>query len=88
MSRDSDTAETFRAFREHGKEKREHNRNWSADHLEASGIPYVTKNDGAHLIIADRWDFWPGTGRWIDRTTKTKHTNRGIRSLIAVIKKA
>lgn len=80
----SDMAETFNAMREHSKEKRASNRDRSTEILVLAGIPFVSKNNGAHLVVAERYDFWPGTGLWIERGTSKKH--RGIRSLVQRIK--
>jgi hypothetical protein len=76
-------ADTFRAMREHSQAKRRHNRASSLELLRAAGIKFESKNAGAHLIVAARYDFWPGTGLWMARGDKTKH--RGVRSLIARI---
>lgn len=50
--------------------------------LEQADIPFESKN-GAHLIVAGRYDFWPGTGLWQARGEVTKQ--RGVRRLIARI---
>ena len=59
-----DMGDHFRAVREAGQNKRADNRKKSPLILEAEGIPFETKNHGAHLIVAGRADFWPGTGKW------------------------
>jgi hypothetical protein len=74
----------FDAHREASKAKRASNREHSARLLQGAGIPFVSKNKGAHLIVADRYDFWPGTGLWIARGEKTKQ--RGVRELIKRIR--
>ena len=68
------------------KAKRARNRHDSAQLLTAAGIEYVSKNDGAHLIVTDAHivDFWPGTGRWIVRGG---NEGRGVIGLIALIQK-
>jgi len=51
-------------------EKRANNRLWSADYLRQMNIPFVAKNNGAHLIVGtppNVVDFWPGTGKYIFR---------------------
>jgi hypothetical protein len=75
----SDT-EMWRAHAEASKAKRADNRDRSTEILVIAGVPFVSKNDGAHLIVAERFDFWPGTGLWMERGKAKKH--RGIRSLL------
>ena len=76
----------YRDRKAHSKAKRFHNREQSTSHLERSGIPFTSKNDGAHLIVDLEGiviDFWPGTGFWRSR----KGTQgRGIRRLIGYLK--
>lgn len=68
-----DMGDDFRALREANKEKRRTNRERSTALLRQRGIEFKTRNDGAHLIVADnRADFWPGTGRWIMRDGSRK----------------
>ena len=80
----SDMGEMFTALRKVRQEKRAQNRESSAEILRAAGIPFESKNSGAHLIVAGRYDFWPGTGLWVARGERTKH--RGVRKLIARLK--
>ena len=80
-----DMGEVFNAMREHSKQKRANNRQSSKAMLDAHNIRYVTKNIDAHLIVEDRIDFWPGTGKWIVRGEK-KH-RRGVKKLIAYLRK-
>jgi hypothetical protein len=81
----SDIGDDFKYMRELSQKKRASNREHSADILAAADIPYVSKNGGAHLIVADRFDFWPGTGLWMERGKPQKH--RGVAKLIARITK-
>ena len=78
-----DVGETFNAMREAGKEKRERNRESSPKILRQHDIEFEEKNMGAHLIVKHNGyviDFWPGTGKWIDRAT-SKH-RRGVYGLM------
>lgn len=85
----SDMGEIFNAMREASKEKRANNRDRSTEMLVIAGIPFVSKNNGAHLIVDGRFDFWPGTGLWMERGGSVKRKkHRGIRSLISAIKAA
>lgn len=45
-----------------------------------SGLHFRIKNGGYHVVIDDRVDCWPTSGRWIVRSTK--ETGRGIQSLM------
>lgn len=63
--------------------KRASNREASARNLAAAGIPFESKNNGAHLIVSAPGlvvDFWPGTGLWAVRGTNERR--RGVRQLI------
>ncbi len=56
-----------------------------ADYLSKHGIPFVSKNNGAHLIVEGSEcfiDYWPGTGKWHSRCGKQGF---GVRKLIAFI---
>ena len=76
----------FQAFLENKKEsqaRRADNRDQSALLLTQAGIPFESKNHGAHLIVTcphGMIDFWPGTGKWICRATG--HESRGVHPLI------
>lgn len=86
----SEMGEMFNALRKERQEKRAENRKASPELLVEAGIPFEVKNDGAHLIVAERFDFWPGTGRFRSRTVeagKTRHTEgRGVHNLIRMVK--
>jgi hypothetical protein len=68
-------------LKKRSQEKRASNRESGARILTEAGIPYESKNGGAHLVVGERYDYWPGTGLWIHR--ETRHKGRGIRGLIA-----
>lgn len=80
----SDIGEAFAAIREMQREKKYSNRISSTSLLEKHGISFISKNNGIHLIVSDRWDFWPSTGKFIDRQTKKQ--GRGVFNLIRVVK--
>lgn len=79
------TSETWRAIKELRQEKRASNRDASATILINRGIPFESKNGGAHLIIklddGTAIDFWPGTGKFIFRGSGTK--GYGVFNLLA-----
>ena len=79
----SDIGEVYAALRAESAIKRATNRTSSAGLLATRGIPFVTRNEGAHLIVGRPAfaDFWPGTGLWIERQTGRK--DRGVRRLMA-----
>jgi hypothetical protein len=44
------------------------------DTLKKNGLSFTINNDGTRYVITDDSkliDFWPSSGRWICRTTKT-----------------
>ena len=63
--------------------KRRSNREKSRQILLSKGIGFDEKNHGAHLIVNGNIDFWPGTGKWRDRTGGN---GRGVFNLIKHIK--
>jgi hypothetical protein len=53
--------------------------------LNEAGIPYQSRNGGAHLMVGTEVvDYWPGTGQWHDRRSGKK--GRGINSLMAFMR--
>ncbi|HZN48393.1 MAG TPA: hypothetical protein VFB71_12270 [Ramlibacter sp.] len=69
--------------------KAEHRERAAARRLEAPAkltalhLEYVSRNNGAHLIVKHgrRWiDYWPGTCRWCER--RSKNRGWGLRSLL------
>ena len=83
----SELSETWRAHKAASQQKRASNREQSTALLEAAGIVFEVKNNGAHLIVEgpDSYvDFWPGTGRWIVRSNKK--AGFGVRNLLAYVR--
>lgn len=67
-----------------GANKRALNTASSTDILAQRGVPFESKNNGAHLIVAGgRLDFWPSTGVFIER--KTGLRGRGVFKLLKVL---
>jgi hypothetical protein len=79
-----DTGDEFRMNKAVSQQRRADNRENSTYLLGDAGIEFVSKNEGAHLIVEQRIDFWPGTGLWIVRATQ--HRDRGVKKLIAYVK--
>jgi hypothetical protein len=80
----SEMGEIWTGIKAMRQEKRAANRQSSADLLLQAGIPFQSRNAGAHLIVRPKTgyliDFWPGTGLWQQRGNPRKH--RGVQSLI------
>ncbi len=77
-----DMDDVFRAMRADKQERHAANRTERAEILRKAGVRFETRNGGAHLIVegqGGKIDFWPGTGKWIDRNRKN---GRGINSLL------
>ncbi len=82
---DIGSTEYWRDIKHAQQEKRADNRHSSALYLQERGIPFETKNLGAHLIVEGREcfiDFWPGTGKWHCRSGKKGF---GVRNLAEYI---
>jgi hypothetical protein len=67
------------------REKRRNNRKHGESELFLKRIPFLKKNDGAHLIVnpddpKKRVDYWPGTGLWRSYWGSAK--GRGLVSLL------
>ena len=75
-----DMGDDFRAMKAHSQEKRARNREYGAKALREAGVPFESKNDGAHLIVKSAINYWPGTGLWSERSGSAK--GRGIKSLL------
>ncbi len=84
MKETSLDTEDWAAIRKADQERRAANRDAAVTALMAARIQFVSKNDGAHLIVHDgRYDFWPSNGLYRKRNSKQKR--RGLQRLIAEI---
>lgn len=63
--------------------KRKQNTETSTDILLKNNIKFESKNNGAHLIVENRFDFWPSTGLFIER--KTNRKCRGVFNLLKIL---
>jgi hypothetical protein len=77
-------SETYEAMRKESRQRRARNRDRAVVALAEASVPFDTRNNGAHLIVRGRLDYWPGTGKWSDR--ETPNNGRGIASLLAYVK--
>ena len=82
----SDIGEIFAGQREASQAKRASNREASRRLLDDADVAFTVHNDGAHLVVEQRWDFWPGTGKWIDR--QGGKYRRGVFTLLRAIRRA
>ena len=78
----SEIGEGFAGWREASKLRRAANRDASAKRLIEAGIPFKSRNGGAHLIVDDLFHFWPGTGLWRGASADSRERGRGVFSLI------
>jgi len=78
----SDIGELFGAARVASQEKRSANLGSSVELLTSSGVPFEKLSE-YHYLVAGRYDFWPSTGLFIDRKTKSK--SRGILELLKIV---
>lgn len=82
-----DMGEIFNALRE----KRKAERNARADKApemiarlrDAGHDVRQLSADGPHLRVAERFDFWPSTGRWVG--LKSRARGSGIKSLLRAL---
>jgi hypothetical protein len=53
--------------------------------LRAGGVFFTTHNDGLHLVVMDRWDFWPSTGRFTERKARPGQSRRRGKGVLALL---
>lgn len=83
----SEFAEAMKMMREHGRDKRAERREHGAKVLRDAGVYCDVLNGGAHLVVQheDRVvDYWPGTGRFIERDGGPAN-GRGLRPLLRAL---
>lgn len=88
IATDDDMAALFNARRLAQQQKRARNREYSTQLLRERGIHFTEHNQGAHLVVQDAWDFWPGTGRWTERKGRKgmpKREGRGVMRLLKIL---
>lgn len=78
----SDLGDTFKAMREDGKKRKLQNHCRALEALRAHHIPI--KILGPHHYRVGRFDFWPSTGKYLNR--ETKKYGRGLMNLILEIR--
>lgn len=65
------------------KEKKKSNMEFSTELLLENHIDFTAHNGGIHLIVENQFDFWPSTGKFINR--KTKKSGRGVQNLLHLL---
>lgn len=73
---------TLTEFKNERRAKRKKNRSFSTYLLDKHGIPFESRNNGAHLIVGD-FDFYPGTGLYKNRFNAEQ--GRGVFNLIEIL---
>lgn len=81
----NETTEMWNDYHNLRNNKKRDNQEYSTNLLKENDIPFESKNFGVHLIVMNRWDFWPSTGLFIDR--KNQRRNRGVRNLLKLAKR-
>lgn len=82
---DNDMTAAWADYRKERSMKKRGNQAASTERLREAGIPFATYNGGVHLVVADRVDFWPGTGLWIERGPAGVR-GRGVQGLLQRMK--
>lgn len=78
----SDLGDTFKAMREDSRKRRTQNHCRALEALRAHGITVEILS--SHHYRIGRFDFWPSTGKFLNR--ETKKYSRGVDNLIKQIK--
>lgn len=71
-----------REMRESAAQRKDDNAARAIALLQERGVVYELKT-GSHVVIQERWDFWPTTGRWKDRTTHQQ--GNGVQALLQAV---
>lgn len=79
----SEMGDDFKAWHEEKRTKKNNNLVFSTELLKKNNINFSSHNHGVHLIVEKNFDFYPSTGKFIDRVTK-KH-GRGVKNLLSLI---
>lgn len=76
--------EMFSAWNEHKKDKKQSNLEFSTNKLKEENIHFTSHNSGYHLVVEDVFDFWPTTGKFINRETGA--SGRGVSNIINILR--
>jgi hypothetical protein len=80
-----DMGDYFRDYTVMRREKRRSNTENSTELLRQQGIPFESRNGGAHLVVDGVADFWPSTGLFIPRD-RTYSRDRGVSRLLDFVR--
>lgn len=80
-----DMAEGFRVLSEIRKGKRRDNTKYSTQLLTDQGVPFESRNGGAHLLVDGVAHFWPSTGLFIPFDRKW-NKDRGVMRLLKFVR--
>ena len=75
--------EDYALIRQLSVMRRGENRIRGSERLTEYGISFESKNNGAHLIVENLIDYWPGTGLFIARKSKTR--GRGMHNMLKTL---
>lgn len=78
----SDLTETYKALREHSREKKLNNKEFSTKLLDELGVDYESFNNGIHLrVLNDNEviDFYPSTGTY---KIGNSYKRRGVMNML------
>ena len=82
----SELSEDFKFLKEVRQKKKQDNVKQSMDWLERENIFFICCNECTrHYLVLREIDFWPSTGVWMKR--KTKSRGRGVKSLLNFIRR-
>lgn len=76
-------SDDWRAYKQERQQRRYDNRKSGVEILQQHAVQFQTK-DQIHLIVKHAGktiDFWPSTGKWIDRAA-VNHHRRGVFQLL------
>jgi hypothetical protein len=85
---DDNMGDIFRPYREARVEKRRANTVNSTTILKERAVEFTSHNGGIHLVVAKKWDFWPSTGKFMERhgrAGKPLRKGRGVFNLLKLI---
>lgn len=86
MSEDEDAlVQQWESKKEESRQRRAGHRERAPVTLRQNSVAFTSHNDGAHLVVEQRIDYWPGTGLWRDK--RTGESARGIASLLRHVAK-
>ncbi len=71
-------------LKEESRNRKDSNKEYCTNKLNELNIPFKSHNAGIHLVVMGIFDYWPSTGKFINR--KNRKSGHGINSLLKQIK--